>query len=405
MRTMWMSLIVLALSSGVGMGQKVDETRMNRDIEVAENVLQTLIKQQFDNQRMFFQLEINGSYQAGYGVTFRIPADFTTPLAFNFSSGDGNVMIWDGGQSSFSYRYNDGGSEPVIVDRREMEVRDQRAAREARAARGAEERIRLKEKSELSLDSIRDAYNDRVIEAAKTFITDYGDMLSQLGAGEKIIVTNQGEQPKMWLGRIVSAPNRTLLSVEATKADLQSYKQGKLSRDQLMKKMTIVNTEAITEVQPDFELLSSIFNRLYRADLSTTFFADGMYYEQLKDFGVVFYMSVYSSNQTFEDQFDMPTIKATSLTLAERDAKVKELYPKFEKEFKENIIEYGRTVKSLKPEEVLVFNIKLTKCIACGIPESLELSVKGSVLNDYNAGKLDKNAALSKIVVKKGAAQ
>lgn len=405
MRTMWMSLIVLALSSGVVMGQKVDETRMNRDIEVAENVLQTLIKQQFDNQRMFFQLEINGSYQAGYGVTFRIPADFTTPLAFNFSSGDGNVMIWDGGQSSFSYRYNDGGSEPVIVDRREMEVRDQRAAREARAARGAEERIRLKEKSELSLDSIRDAYNDRVIEAAKTFITDYGDMLSQLGAGEKIIVTNQGEQPKMWLGRIVSAPNRTLLSVEATKADLQSYKQGKLSRDQLMKKMTIVNTEAITEVQPDFELLSSIFNRLYRADLSTTFFADGMYYEQLKDFGVVFYMSVYSSNQTFEDQFDMPTIKATSLTLAERDAKVKELYPKFEKEFKENIIEYGRTVKSLKPEEVLVFNIKLTKCIACGIPESLELSVKGSVLNDYNAGKLDKNAALSKIVVKKGAAQ
>src|SRR5690349_504239 len=75
--------------------QKIDEERMTRDIEVAENVLGTLIRQQFNNQRTFFPLEVKGSYQAGYGVTFSLPADFTTPIAFSISSGSNNdVMIW-----------------------------------------------------------------------------------------------------------------------------------------------------------------------------------------------------------------------------------------------------------------------------------------------------------------------
>jgi hypothetical protein len=39
------------------------------------------------------------------------------------------------------------------------------------------------------------------------------------------------------------------------------------------------------------------------------------------------------------------------------------------------------------------------------IAESLEVSVKSSVLKDYNAGKIDKNAALSKISIKKGVVQ
>jgi hypothetical protein len=79
--------------------QKIDLTRMDRDIEVAENVLQTLVKQQFEGQRMFFSLEVDGSYQEGFGVTFRLPPDFTTPFAYSFSvSGDdeADVVIMDG---------------------------------------------------------------------------------------------------------------------------------------------------------------------------------------------------------------------------------------------------------------------------------------------------------------------
>ena len=98
----------------------------------------------------------------------------------------------------------------------------------------------------------------------------------------------------------------------------------------------------------------------------------------------------------------MPTIGLQDLTQEQRDGKVKELYPKFERDIKADILEYGRTVKSLKPEEVLVFNIMLTKCPACDIPSSLELTIKASVLQDYASGKLSKEAALAKFSIKKG---
>jgi hypothetical protein len=158
------------------------------------------------------------------------------------------------------------------------------------------------------------------------------------------------------------------------------------------------------ELQPDLELLTSIFNRLYQRDLSKTYFTeDNVYYERLKEYGVIYYMEVYSSNQSeFDRKYIMPTIGLEGLTQEERDLKVKELYPQFERDIKADILEYGRTVKSLKPEEFLVFNIKLTKCQLCGIPSSLELAVQADVLNNYSSGKLSKEAALNKISIKKG---
>jgi hypothetical protein len=117
-------------------------------------------------------------------------------------------------------------------------------------------------------------------------------------------------------------------------------------------------------------------------------------------------MQVYSSNQgEMNRRYVMPTVGLENLDQAARDKKVKELYPQFEKEIEADILEYGRTVKSLKPEESLIFNIRLTKCEGCGIPSTLEISVKSDVLKDYSAGKLSKEAALGKFVVKKGAIQ
>jgi len=168
----------------------------------------------------------------------------------------------------------------------------------------------------------------------------------------------------------------------------------------------VVNTQTMEAVEPDFELLSSIFNSLYRIDLSKTYFTeDKIYFERLKDYGVVYYMQMYSGIETEYRRFALPTLGLEDVDLATRNKKVAELYPKFEKEMKENILDYGRTLKSLKDDENLIFQIKLTRCTGCGIPTTLECTVKGSVLKDFNAGKIDKNAALGKMSVKKGANQ
>ncbi|WKZ60838.1 MAG: hypothetical protein QY309_04995 [Cyclobacteriaceae bacterium] len=384
----------LVLMASPAWAQKIDEARMERDIEVAENILKTLVRQQFDQQRMFFGFNVEGSYQEGFGVTFRFPADFTTPIAFNMSGMGGDVVWVDEMPRGYTYS----------VTTREDREAQQKAKEEL-------ERVRLKAKTaretEINPDSIRQVYNEKLISAAKDFLVDYGDLISQLSPTEKIVITNRGDQPRIWVNQFFTSPKRSHLSVEITKGDITAHKQGKLTREQALKKINVVNTESVDAVEPDLELLSSIFNRLYRSDLSNTFFTDeGIYYERLKDFGAVYYMRVYSSNQLPNSRlFNMPTAQLSEVDQEARDKKVKELYPAFEKDIKENIVEYGRTVKSLGDNESLIFNVKLTKCEGCGIPSSLELSVKGNVLKDYASGKVTKEAAIGKISVKKGQAQ
>jgi hypothetical protein len=163
--------------------QKLDQERMERDIAVAENVLGTLIKQQFNSQRTFFPLEIKGNYQAGHGVVFSLPADYTTLIVFSLPNGGNDVVIFNEPNSppgvrayNYSYNYenkNGADNAPELADEKSIKLKD-----------------KSKEKRRTDMDSVRNAYNLKVIDAAKTFIVDYGDMIAQLTPQEKIVVSN-----------------------------------------------------------------------------------------------------------------------------------------------------------------------------------------------------------------------
>src|SRR5687767_6220324 len=269
MRTTMKTIIQIFICSALALtaqvkyafAQKLDEEKMQRDIEVSENVLGTLIKQQFEKQKMFFPLEIQGSYQPGYGVKFYLPADYTTPIVFAFPDDDNFVWQTDrmqppGVNYSNNYENKKNENEPELA--------------------GKEGTISLKdkkrEKKKLDTDSVRDSYNQKVIDAAKTFLVDYGDMITQLAPSEKIIISNQGDRPRQWVGKYFNTSKRSHLAIEVLKSDLILHKQGKITRDQALAKIKVLNTETVEDVEPDLELLSSIFDRLYSADLSKTFF-------------------------------------------------------------------------------------------------------------------------------------
>jgi len=367
--------------------QKADDERMKRDIEVAENVLSTLIKQEIGQQRSFFPVEVSGTYMPGYGVTFRVPGDalvgwiVTSPQA---PVVNGQSMRWSDGVTV----YSSGGDEDSMEED-QLDEEDDDAF------------VLKNKRKKVNRDSARADYNNKIIKASKDFILDYGDFLTQLGPNERIIVTNQSGDGRF----IYFSPEqkRSRITIEATKADVLAFRQGKLNREQALAKLKVVNTETVPTKEADLELLTSIFARLYRPDLSKTFFSeDNIYYERLKDYGVVFYMQVFSSNQIGFQRYAMPTIGLESVDQQTRDKKVAEIYPKFEQELMDNMLEYGRTLKNLKDDELLIFNTTLTRCKGCNIPASVEISVKGSVLKDYNTGKLNKSSALSKITLKKG---
>ena len=390
---MMMGILVLG-TYGAEAQNKVDEERMLRDIEVTENILSTLIKQQFE-KRSFFPMEIKAEYREGHGVTYRLPYEFNGPMVWGVGNAPG-IAVLDGRGLNYSFEFP---GEPADVAR----VYDGQGRIATENIKG----ITTTRSRKVNVDSVREASTAKTINACKDFLADYGDLLTQLSPNEKIMITNRGDGDRIWYGAFVNSARPSYVSVETSKGDISQLKQGKMTRDQFMKSIKVINSVMDDELQPDLELLTSIFNRLYRKDLSKTYFTEeNIYYEKLKDYGVIYYMQVYSSNQIdYNRRWVMPTVGLEGLTTEERDKKVKELYPQFEKDFKADILEYGRTVKSLNPEELLVFNVKLTKCDGCGIPSSLEFLIKADVLKDYASGKLTKEAALAKMTLKKSGNQ
>lgn len=361
------------------LAQKIDQEKMDRDLEVAETVLSSMLQKSSLN---WLRLNKNSSskYVDGYGVTINIPfgaagfAYTVKPSSIAHSRGSSN------GQ--------------------EVEITFEEGV-SALVSRNSNRLIGYKNENEV--DSIRAKHDEMVLQIVKEFLIDYGDLIGQLKDSDKIIVKDMSESNWWFFSEPKSGKVQNSLSAEIKKSDLNAYKAGKISRDEAVKRIKVTHRNTEQPIEQDLELLASIFNRLYRSDLSKTYYLDGRtYYERMQDYGVIYGMNVYSSQSMGKDKYYMPTIGARDLSQADRDKKVKELYPQFEKELKENMLEYGRTIRSLKDDEQLIFNIKLTKCEGCGIPSTLEASVKASVLKEYNAGKTDKNSALNKINIKKG---
>ena len=381
------AVILLCMATSVAYAQnKYGDQRMEQDMEVAENILSTLLRQQYQ-RRNFFPVSVESSYTQGYGVTFRVPIGGP----FNGFIVGGEPTTVNVSPDGISYSWSRSSSD-------EMKIADREVLREKR-------RMGEPVKAGTEEDDSTSAVNyERFVKVAKDFLADYSDVLSQLKPEEHIVVTNKsgggfGDDMMFTFGGRRSP--RRMISVDAVRADVSALRQGKMTREQFLSKLKIVNAESAESLDPDLEVFSSMLNRLYREDLSKTYFANHVTYERMKNYGVIYYMSVYSSNEVDENYFDLPTVNMRHVNQKERDAKVKELYPRFESDLKENLVDYGRTLKSVGPDELIVVNAKLTKCLECGIPAAIEVSVKGSVLNDYGAGKITRDVALSKVNVKK----
>ena len=114
----FITCVGIALATIATAQTKVDEQRMQRDIEVAENILTTLIKQEF-SRRNFFPVEITGEYREGHGVTFRLPEQFNGDMMrmfMNDSFDAPNIIMNNGPGGSFSYSISSDAPEAECAD-------------------------------------------------------------------------------------------------------------------------------------------------------------------------------------------------------------------------------------------------------------------------------------------------
>jgi hypothetical protein len=120
----------------------------------------------------------------------------------------------------------------------------------------------------------------------------------------------------------------------------------------------------------------------------------------LDGFGVIFQIKVTSHGGAF--LFKQRNAGSQSWTTIPTDqaADVHLLYTKFKEDVKDFMLDYGRTIRSLKDDDVISLMIKLNSCRDCKIPRSIEVSTKMSVLKQYDQQKLARDKALDKIEIK-----
>ncbi|MEM6522847.1 MAG: hypothetical protein AAF693_03600 [Bacteroidota bacterium] len=360
------SVILTVLATYCG-AQPINEERMDRDLEVAENILSTLMKTSDRNVIFYTRPPYKGTFVEGYGVIFNATRRIGSRIVSSTSKGD---VVYDvPGQASGTtvisgYTSSKSGTEDNENNRTEW------------------------------------------IENMKTFLIDYADLIGQLKPEHKIMISPEGGGSTYggWDSFEIrtngSAQEFQDPTLEVTKKDLTDFKLGKISRDELSKRIKIIEPPTKENVAQDVELLASILQRLYKSDLSDTYYVSGrVNYGMIPEFGVVFNMRVYSSSRE-QGLHRIVTQKRGGLTQEERDKLVKEMYPNFINELKKNVVQYGRTVKSLASNEMMLLKVRLTECKGCGIPEKLELSIKASDLKAYDSGKIIEPTAIGKITVK-----
>ena len=453
------TIILLLLISSGAIAQNIDEAKMNRDIEIANNVLATLLKG--DSEMFLGGNSINGTYVQGYGVIFTIPKHnammfirppraVIAPQIRVRTRGTGDqIIINDDKIKAFSEKTEK-------VARKQAELAQKQAELAKKQQELAQKNQELSEEDQKELENIQeelalnqeelqdvaididideealaeiaeeaesqalqwqtqftetlDESMEKIEQAIITFLADYADLIGQLKPSDHIMVKQESpyedfvvgwsDDTDVWGSAEDENGKRGGFSAEVSKQVISDYKTGKISFDSFKEKVVIKRAEPELK-SADLDMFASIFRQYYGPKMSSTFFIENTpSYEILDNFGVIFTVSTYSSYQEGNFYY-MPGMGEEKVSPEKRKSKIEELYPKFENDLKAFIVDYGRTIRSLGDNQMLVLKIRMTKCEDCSIPKSIVVSLKMSVLKQFDQQKISRDKALAAIEIKK----
>jgi hypothetical protein len=277
----------------------------------------------------------------------------------------------------------------------------------------------------ISIDSVLNGRRDKALKLIKIFLRDYSSLLSQLSDNDKIVVTYDRVLNMSRLFRNhpeLKDKNSLMVSVD--------YKDVKANRGKaLEKKMKVSSLKVAPENRLQLEVFRKIIDELYerRNTDGKSFYRSGRSnYTQLDGFGVIYdfrlraprkngvaYAVTYNVGNNGAVVFNTnkkDKNKDKNLTDEQRRKKREEAklayqkvlgkaYAKLEKDLKKHLADYGKTLRNIPPNEMLMFNVRLSSmysncCDENGkemkMPRMLVLTAKMSDLNGNNAeNKID----------------
>ncbi|MCB0496739.1 MAG: hypothetical protein KDC79_11440 [Cyclobacteriaceae bacterium] len=417
-------LIALVAGSATSYAQ-VDEEKMNRDLRVASNVLGSLMNN--DSDHLFRGGEPEGSYVDGYGVIFTIEDNMVFRYNYKIqweAARDAQREVARAMRESRMAQKEAAKAQEEIAKQKEELEKEKEALKDMKGnSKGKNVVIvspaapvvavpdvdvnvdwevdeeKMKEYEE-KIEAANDEFNKNLREAFETFLVDYSQLIGQLKPTDKILLTTKSNNDFVfYMGDDDKNVEKSRLSAEMLVKDHKDFEAGRLSREKLIDKIKFIEN-AEMERKPDLDLFANMLKTAYDQRYTETYFiSSSPKYELLSGLGAVYNVKIYSS---YEDNglYRIPGIKQSNLNKEDRDKSVEALYPKFLESFKENIVRYGSTIKSLEDGSKLIIDVKMTKCDSCSFPENIEFTVDKSVLDQFSKGSLTLEQAKNKVKLK-----
>jgi len=375
-------LVFLSGTSQFAISQEIDRERMQRELKVASAILNSLFEpdQEFLVSRRDDRRQ--AQYLSGYGVMMTLPAHASVSVAPNIrfmpiSTARTFSGTPDPGQSRIRIGHS-------LLDSGRLAT--------------------LRPGSQVDRDSVEQARTLRSKELVVEYFLDYAHLITQLGPEDRIKIVEE-RSPFISGGRFVpqfQASNVTgrkqRFAAEVVFGDLIAYQNGQITREEMRSKIRFAGGDQSSE--QDLELLANIFDRLYRPDLSETFYYTGFaFYDRIPDFGVIYHLNMLTRPDESMYSFIMRDRMGSAGSQEPDSEKLREEYPQFIEELKGNMLTYGRTLKSLGEDEKLVFSVRFAGYPRAELPEFVHLTVDVRDLLDLNAGILTMEQALDRIQV------
>ncbi|MCC5921547.1 MAG: hypothetical protein LAT68_11135 [Cyclobacteriaceae bacterium] len=378
--------------------QSIDYSKMNRELEISKTVLKGMLNENRDpNIHWVSQSnDIEAQYVSDYGVIFSIPRSYLAATARLPKLSNKIQQAIDELEYDLDF-YEDykNDSDVVFI---EKDWDDKMRAFTVRTLKSLQRTQRKEEIRNLNVEQI------------KLFMIDYGHLISQLRDEDRIKVKEK-EVPESayWEYSVVPGKMKANMSFELSVAEVRAFQKGEISEEEALSRIVITTEGPKPSVDlKDVMIFKSVIDRLYQSDLSSTYYLrkeSSVEYQEL--IGVILNMDFVSSNsyrkQLFIDvlMYDLPTRGLKELNQSERDEEVKKIYPIFEKELIQNILEYGKNIESLKANESILVSTHITECKGCEIPSLLKINVPAQLLEDLKKGSKTKSEAESLVKIER----
>jgi hypothetical protein len=403
-------------------GPTAEQLLKTREIDIAAAVLEKVIRQQFDRADTFVNIEkIQGNYLSGVGALFNIshPMPF-----FNYNSMYfGQIKPRITGQAVS--RVASAGAPSIASTKAAPGKQGAPAAASTQVVPGKQGAPSKKPGgTTISSDSqwiytpapavrqgnqsgvytistasgdvftavvddlrFRDSvFMDKLPEIKKAvgaFFANYAILLTKLGPEEKIGVNWVFEQQQWGLR---DAGPACALSASVRKQDILDFRAGKLSADALEKRTqyNVTRCAQKTVNNMELEIFGAIFEKLYSEELSPSLIQLGPAdYDAVQGFGFV--INLNFSEQPYKNLAVIAGQKQTAKPSQTPD--FQERLTLFKAQFPSQLIEYGRILKTLKPDEVLQVRINFPYRWGEEVKPGIVYTIPQTVLAAYDSGK------------------